>query len=298
MKDVFLCLDVGGTQIKGAAIGKDGEMCGNILYFDSRAGEGKGALLEHFAEILRRILPQGAEAAGIRMAFPGPFDYERGICLIRGLDKYESLYGADLRREISGRLGIGPQRVRFANDAAAFALGEMGFGQARGAERVLCVCIGTGCGSAFGMGGRLAVEGTRGVPEDGYIYNAPFLEGSVDDYISRRGLMALSPSRARHGGGQCRGGVLPGFRGQDTGRAGAVPEGLLSGRAVPRRPDHGQCRPVPGPGGGVLHGGGDTGLHYRGHIPAHAPGADPYLYCLTISLAVKSDCITLTGSIA
>ena len=108
MKDVFLCLDVGGTQIKGAAIEKDGEMCGNILYFDSRAGEGKGALLEHFAEILRRILPQGAEAAGIRMAFPGPFDYERGICLIRGLDKYESLYGADLRREISGCLGIGP----------------------------------------------------------------------------------------------------------------------------------------------------------------------------------------------
>lgn len=195
MKDVFLCLDVGGTQIKGAAIGKDGEMCGNILYFDSRAGEGKGALLEHFAEILRRILPQGAEAAGIRMAFPGPFDYERGICLIRGLDKYESLYGADLRREISGRLGIGPQRVRFANDAAAFALGEMGFGQARGAERVLCACIGTGCGSAFGVAGRLAAEGTPGVPEEGYIYNAPFLEGCVDDYISRRGLMALTRER-------------------------------------------------------------------------------------------------------
>ena len=195
MEDVFLCLDVGGTQIKGAAIREDGETCGDILYFDARAGEGREVLLEHFAEILRRILPQGAEAAGVRMAFPGPFDYERGICLIRGLDKYESLYGTDLRRELSGRLGIGPERIRFANDAAAFALGEMGFGQARGAERVLCVCIGTGCGSAFGVGGELVTGGMPGVPKDGYLYGQPFLEGCIDDVISRRGLMALTKER-------------------------------------------------------------------------------------------------------
>ena len=33
------------------------------------------------------------------------------------------------------------------------------------------------------------------MPEEGYIYNAPFLEGCVDDYISRRGLMALTRER-------------------------------------------------------------------------------------------------------
>ena len=57
------------------------------------------------------------------------------------------------------------------------------------------MCIGTGCGSAFGVGGRLAAEGTPGVPENGYIYSAPYLDGCIDDYISRRGLMALSLDR-------------------------------------------------------------------------------------------------------
>ncbi len=186
---------MGGTQIKGAAVREDGETCGDIFYFDANAGEDREALLEHFAGILRRILPRGAEPCGVRMAFPGPFDYDSGVCLIRGLEKYDSLYGLDLRREISGRLGIRPERVRFVNDAAAFVLGEMRFGQAWDAEKVLGVCIGTGCGSAFGAGGRLVAGGMPGVPKDGYIYNAPFLEGCVDDYISRRGLMALTTER-------------------------------------------------------------------------------------------------------
>lgn len=243
------------------------------------------------------------------MAFPGPFDYERGICLIRGLDKYESLYGTDLRRELSGRLGIGPERIRFANDAAAFALGEMGFGQARGAERVLCVCIGTGCGSAFGVGGELVTGGMPGVPKDGYLYGQPFLEGCIDDAISRRGLMALTKERL----GEALDGKALARRALDgddaAGKCFLAFGGRLRDALEPFleafRPEalclggrHGQRRPVPGPGGGALHGGGDTGLHHGGHLSAHAPGADPYLCCLTISPAVRPDCITLTGSIA
>ena len=71
-------------------------------------------------------------------------------------------------------------------------MGEMRYGSAKGAKRALFVCIGTGCGSAFGVDGSLATPGMDGVPESGYIYDAPFLEGCVDDYISRRGLLAFT----------------------------------------------------------------------------------------------------------
>ncbi|MBP5274063.1 MAG: ROK family protein, partial [Abditibacteriota bacterium] len=56
----------------------------------------------------------------------------------------------------------------------------------------LCVPVGTGCGSVFLVDGAPAENGFPGVPENGYIYPAPFLDGCIDDHISKRGLMGLS----------------------------------------------------------------------------------------------------------
>ena len=223
MEECYLCLDVGGTQIKAASVGRDGKLWGELKFFPARAEEEKEALLAHFAAVMEEIRIPEAEVTGIRLAFPGPFDYEKGICLMRGLDKYDRLYGVNLRQEFAGRLNMPGERLRFINDVSAYALGEMGFGavlgEASGAEsgaasgevsgtglvtasgrekrmqRALFICIGTGCGSAFGVDGALAPPGTPGVPESGYVYDAPFLDGCVDDYISRRGLLALTRER-------------------------------------------------------------------------------------------------------
>ena len=134
----------------------------------------------------------GQAISGIRLAFPGPFDYEAGICLLQGLGKFDALYGVNLRHALACRMDIEPEAIRFANDASAFALGELGFGLAKAAPRAMFICIGTGCGSAFGVGGALAPLGTPGVPACGCVYSAPFLEGRVDDYLSRRGLEKLT----------------------------------------------------------------------------------------------------------
>lgn len=192
MKEIYLCLDIGGTQIKAGAIDREGNPVGELLYFPAQAKEEREKLLHHFVSVLEEIRIPGDKTAGVRLAFPGPFDYERGICLMQGLDKYDRLYKVNLRQEFAERLGMAPERVRFANDASAYALGEMGFGQAKGAARALFICIGTGCGSAFGVNGVLAQPGTPGVPDNGYIYDRPFLDGCIDDHISRRGLLALT----------------------------------------------------------------------------------------------------------
>lgn len=188
----FLCLDVGGTEIKAAPVDENGALLQPITYFPANAAGEAEEILSHFVAVFEKIRPTGQEIAGISLAFPGPFDYENGICLLQGLDKFDKLYGYNLRQAFADRAGVLPECVRFTNDASAFALGEMRFGKAQGAKRALFVCIGTGCGSAFGIDGKLAVPGISGVPESGYIYDAPFLGGCVDDYISRRGLMALT----------------------------------------------------------------------------------------------------------
>lgn len=191
----YICLDVGGTEIKTACVDEAGNLTQPLRHFPARAWEDAEYLLAHFTEIIRETAPRPELSAGLRLAFPGPFDYERGICLMRGLAKYDALYGLELGRELGRRLGVEPEDIRFANDASAFALGELGFGAAKEYGRAMFVCIGTGCGSGFGLNGYLAPRGTPGVPDSGYIYDVPFLDARIDDYLSRRGLMELTRQR-------------------------------------------------------------------------------------------------------
>ena len=195
MQEVYLCLDVGGTEIKAAPLDDRGNMLAEIRHFPAMAGADKETLLSNFARIFREVCPADAIAAEIDVAFPGPFDYENGICLLQGLDKYNALYGCDLRRAFAAVAGLPEQRIQFINDAAAFALGELTFGCAHQAHKTLFTVVGTGCGSAFGVDGSLADEATPGVPPHGYFYDAPFLNSCVDDYISRRGLERLTAER-------------------------------------------------------------------------------------------------------
>ena len=192
MHEVYLCLDVGGTEIKAAPLDANGKMLSKIQYFPAMACADKKTLLEHFAHIFTSICPADKVPIEIDLAFPGPFDYENGICRLQGLEKYDALYGCNLRHAFAALSGLPQKRIQFINDAAAFALGELTFGSSRQAHKTLFTVIGTGCGSAFGVDGFLAAKGTLGVPPHGYFYNAPFMDSCVDDYISRRGLEKLT----------------------------------------------------------------------------------------------------------
>ena len=105
-QNAVVCLDVGGTEIKAAAVGLDGVLLSPIHYFPADSGRGKEELLTHFAQIVLALARQveGTPIAGVHLAFPGPFDYEKGISLMQGLDKYDALYGVDLRQELLQRL--------------------------------------------------------------------------------------------------------------------------------------------------------------------------------------------------
>ncbi len=198
MQPLVLCADVGGTQIKTGLLDASGRPASPIRRADARAALPRQQLLDHMAACLlaaAQDAPPGS-VQGVRLAMPGPFDYAAGICRIDGLGKYGALYNADLRAELGSRLapalGAAAADIRFQNDVAAFALGELHFGCARGTGRGLFVCIGTGCGSAFSLGDGLAPEGTPGMPAGGYLYPLPLRGKRVDDWLSRRGLQRLS----------------------------------------------------------------------------------------------------------
>ena len=184
-----LLIDVGGTGIKGTACTLD-RQTGSILEFPAHADAPQDRLLAHFADILRSLAGENRIRC-VAMAFPGPFDYDRGIPYMQGIGKYESIYGICLPEALSA-LGIRAERWVFINDVSAYALGVASLLPAK--HRALAVCLGTGAGSAFLIDGKLCTDASEGIPENGWIYALPYRDSIVDDYLSDRGIRRLSRS--------------------------------------------------------------------------------------------------------
>jgi glucokinase len=204
MRKYAIVFDIGGLYIKAAVLDEQGRLVpDSYMIYPSRSKEKKEELLRHLVDLIKqqtnRIMAKSFRIEGIGYAFPGPFDYERGISYIRDVDKFENIYGVNLRQELSHRLAqessfAGKRapgfHIVFENDANLFALGEYEIGKAGRYAKSLCLTIGTGAGSAFLELGEL-VKHRRDVPENGWIYNQPFRDSVVDDYISKRGIVRL-----------------------------------------------------------------------------------------------------------
>ena len=73
MQEVYLCLDVGGTEIKAAPLDKRGNFLAPVRHFPAMAGADRQTLLENFGWIFSSICPENAVPIEIDLAFPGPF---------------------------------------------------------------------------------------------------------------------------------------------------------------------------------------------------------------------------------
>jgi len=185
-----IALDVGGTSIKSGVVALTTAVVESQTQTPIDSGASAESILATFAGIVDRHARErsGSAPDGIALAFPGPFEYDTGVCRIEGVAKYESLYGINVGDELRRRLDWGDRPIRFRNDAEAAILGECLDGAGDGYGRVIGITLGTGFGSAFVVDGVVQTSGP-GVPASGWLY--PFPAGGVraDDYFSLRGLV-------------------------------------------------------------------------------------------------------------
>lgn len=139
----------------------------------------------------------GAEIpVGIGLAMPGPFDYLEGIALFEGVDKFDHLYGVNVRMTLLETLSFGKEvPVRFMNDATSFAVGEVWREPDLGDRNVLALTLGTGFGSAFIFDSLPVITDPR-VPEMGCLYHLTYKNGTADDTFSTRGMIAAYEKRS------------------------------------------------------------------------------------------------------
>lgn len=183
-------VDIGGSHISCAVIDLERiEIVRETLTEMPVDNKGKASeIIETWSAAIRKSMYaiHSGQIRGIGFAMPGPFDYLNGISQIRGVCKYENLYGLNVGEEISKSIGLkSGQSVRFINDASAFAVGEAKGGKAAGATRSMVITIGTGIGSAFIKNGVPVVSG-ESVPEKGWVYHIKYRDSIADDYFSTR----------------------------------------------------------------------------------------------------------------
>lgn len=184
-----IALDVGGTSIKSGVVAVN---TAAVEQHTMTPIDSKGpaeSILSTIAGVVRRHVqePETPLLLGIALAFPGPFDYDAGVCRINGVEKYESLFNINVGDELRDRIGIEACPIRFRNDAEAAIVGECLYGAGQGYTRVIGVTLGTGFGSAFMLRGVPQASG-EGVPPNGWLYPYPVHYVRADDYFSVRGL--------------------------------------------------------------------------------------------------------------
>ncbi|MHA6246910.1 ROK family protein [Pontibacter sp. CAU 1760] len=177
-------VDIGGSHITAAVVDLEKQaMVPGTLYRAEVNSEGSVAqVLDTWCAVINQAqatLPGTAVKLGVSM--PGPFNYEEGICLFQNQNKYDCLYGLNVKQLLADRLQCGRDSIRMANDASCFLRGEVFGGAAKAATSAIGLTLGTGLGSATLQ---------QGIAADADLWRSPFKDGIAEEYLSTRAFVA------------------------------------------------------------------------------------------------------------
>jgi glucokinase len=152
MPEYSIGVDLGGTNLRAAAIDSSGKLLDKISgHTDVR--EGRDAVIQDIVDAIV-TLKKGAGAssrlAGVGIGVPGFIEMKRGI--IVGSNNLPGFDDFPVRDEIEKRLGT---TVILENDANAAALGEKWLGAGTEVNDLVLLTLGTGIGGGIIVNGRV-----------------------------------------------------------------------------------------------------------------------------------------------
>jgi glucokinase len=169
MTEYAIGLDLGGTNLRAAAIDKAGTLLEEISGA-TKFEEGREAVLSDIVAAISRLRATHGAAglSGIGVGVPGFIRMKEG--LITNSNNLPYLENVPIRDVLSAKLET---RVILENDANAAALGEKWMGAGRGVDDLVLLTLGTGIGGGIVSGGRI-VRGSVGMAgEFGHISVVP-----------------------------------------------------------------------------------------------------------------------------
>ncbi len=197
VSDCTLALDAGGTFFKFALVGNDHRTLTTpeSVPVDSN-GPAEGILAAYgrvFTHARAQSATLGLRIRRVGVSTPGPFDYAHATSLMT--HKFAAIHGLDLVHTLGERdpAAIAGLRFGFFHDAHAFVAGEYIAGAASDYDRVVGVTLGTGIGFGCMIDNVLRHNGSGGPLVS--LYRQPAGNGTVEDIVSRRGILRLYAER-------------------------------------------------------------------------------------------------------
>jgi glucokinase len=196
MPDFSIGVDLGGTNLRIAAISSDGQLLEKVT-FGSKGGQSRDQVINQMSEAIQLLSSKykaTGKLLGAGIGIPGIVDLQTGT-----LRKSANLPGWEdypVRAEIEGRLKA---RVVLENDANVAALGEQWLGAARGIPNMAVVTLGTGIGGGIVLEGKIwhGMNGMAG--EFGHVTIEPEghpcgcgSHGCAEQYASASAIMRMA----------------------------------------------------------------------------------------------------------
>src|SRR3989449_5326991 len=151
MAEYSIGIDLGGTNLRAAAIDRSGKMLRKIAG-STDLSAGREAVVADMVASIRNLREQcgAATLAGVGVGTPGFIIMEKGV--ITGSPNMPGFDNFPIRDEIERQLGA---PVVLENDANAAALGEKWMGAGRDYNDLVLLTLGTGIGGGIISGGKV-----------------------------------------------------------------------------------------------------------------------------------------------
>jgi glucokinase len=168
-------VDIGGSHISAAKVGLQE---GNAIFHNFHEADvntyvDQESIIREWTSVILRAADYSKDIT-VGIAMPGPYDYEKGISLIKDQGKMSSLYQMSVKDLLAESLKISADQIHFTNDAEAFLIGESYAGAGRNFQNSIGITLGTGLGSAIKI---------QEVVKDAMLWTAPFRDGIAEDYL-------------------------------------------------------------------------------------------------------------------
>jgi glucokinase len=193
MNSIVLAVDLGGTNVRMAAVDPDGR----VLHL-SRRPTPPGVTGEQLARLFAEMAVECKNSANVEPSAIGigvPANVTQSGVL-QHLPNIPSLEGADLRSALAAEFGV---PVVLENDATAAAIGEHWIGAARTIDNWIMITLGTGIGGGVYVNGRCLRGPDGGAGKLGHICVEPDghpcgcgSHGCIEQYASATALERLA----------------------------------------------------------------------------------------------------------
>ncbi len=165
MSDLFIGIDLGGTNIKAGLVDREGALL-NKISIPTEADRGRERILENICVAARDAAGDTSwdDIETIGIGSPGPLDYRTG--LVYRSPNLKDWTNVPLADEISRRLDV---RTFVDNDANVACWGEYWVGAGRDCGSVVLFTLGTGIGGGIILDHRLWRGSTGAGAEIGHM---------------------------------------------------------------------------------------------------------------------------------